>query len=153
MNIRFATIKDKDAVLSLLDELISEVNKKNNKTSKVTEGQKKRNKIFEELLNRTDVKIFVAQENSQILGVADLFILPVMRRGYNQGHVEDLVVTEKSRGKGIGSALINAVIHYCRQNNVKVIMLTSGLELTNAHKFYEKNGGVFTEKMFRFEIK
>ncbi len=152
MNIRFATFKDRDTVLSLLDELITEVNKKGG-IAKGTEGQRKRNKIYEKLLKREDVKIFVAEENSRILGVADLFILPIMRRGCYHGHIEDLVVTGNSRGKGIGTALLKTIINYSRQNGIKVIKLTSGLELENAHRFYEKNEGVFTEKMFRFEIK
>lgn len=153
MNIRLATIKDRDAVLSLLDELLCAVNTNKISNSKGTETQKKRNKIYESLLNRPDVKIFVAEENSHILGVADLFILPLIRRGYNQGHIEDLVVKANSRGKGIGTTLINTIINYSRQNGIKVIKLTSGLELTDAHRFYEKNGGKFTEKMYRFEIK
>ena len=59
---------------------------------------------------------------------------------------------EKARGKGIGTALINAIKDYCKKKRIKVIKLTSGLELTRAHKFYMKNGGVFTEKLFRFNL-
>jgi len=152
MNIRFATIRDKKAVFSLLDELIDEVNRKSGRPPKFTEGQEKRSRIYKELLNNPAVKIFIAEEGSQIIGVADLFIVPIMRRGYYQGHIEDLVVREKERGKGIGTALINAVKDYCKKKGIKVIKLTSGLELTKAHKFYIKNGGIFTEKLFRFNL-
>ena len=54
--------------------------------------------------------------------------MPIMRRGYDQGHIEDFVVTEKMRRKGIGTELINKVKHYCRENNIKVIKLISGFE-------------------------
>jgi GNAT superfamily N-acetyltransferase len=156
MNIRLATIKDKKAVLSLLDELINEVNKRSGKPAIFTEAKEireEREKIYEELIARQDVKIFVAQEGSDLLGMADLFILPLMRRGYYQGHIEDFVVTEKIRGKGIGTEILNAIKEYCKKNNIPVIKLTSSFELEAAHKFYEKNGAKHTEKMFRFDLK
>lgn len=152
MNIRLAKIGDRDAILSLLNELINEVNKKSRKPPGFTDKQNKRRKIYQELIKRDDVKIFVAEENSCLIGVADLFIMPIMRRGYCRGHLEDLVVTKEMRGKGIGTALINSIKEYCKNNDIKVIKLTSGLELNGAHKFYKKNGGVSTEKMFRFDI-
>ena len=152
MEIRLANMQDKEAVLALLDELLLEVSKKRTQTTQLSESQVKREKIFVDLLKREDVKIFVAEEDSRLLGVADLFILPIMRRGYFAGHLEDLVITEDSRGKGVGSALLHAVKDYCKKNNIKVMKLTSGFELENAHKFYEKQGGVHTEKMFRFDL-
>ncbi|MFH0773557.1 MAG: GNAT family N-acetyltransferase [bacterium] len=152
MNVRFATIQDESAVLSLLDELISEVNRLSGKLPKFTDGQEKRSKIYKELLNNSDVKIFVAEKGSQIVGVADLHIVPVMRRGYFQGHVEDFVIKENERGKGIGVTLINSIKDYCKKEGIKVIKLSSGLELTRAHKFYINNGGIFTEKLFRFDL-
>jgi GNAT superfamily N-acetyltransferase len=153
MNIRLATINDRDNILLLLDELIKEVNKKSGKHAVFTKGEEGRKKMYEELLNMLDVKIFVVEEASNLIGIADLFIMPIMRRGYYQGHIEDFVITENMRGKGIGTALMNAIKNYCRENNIKVIKLTSGFELEDAHKFYEKQGGVHTEKMFRFDLK
>jgi hypothetical protein len=81
MIVRFGTSDDREAIFSLLDELIQALKIKNAESLKNSEGKKFRIKIFNELLMRQDVKIFVAEENSRILGVADLFILPIMRRG------------------------------------------------------------------------
>jgi GNAT superfamily N-acetyltransferase len=152
MNIRLAEARDTNQVLALLDELLAEVNKKRVNPVQPTEEQEKREKIFNDLLGRSDVRVFVAEEDSHLLGVADLFILPIMRRGYFAGHLEDLVITERSRGQGVGTALLKAVKDYCRKNQIKVMKLTSGFELAAAHKFYEKQGGVHTEKMFRFNL-
>lgn len=150
MEIRLATEKDRDEVLALLDEILVAVNKK---TTQPSEAQKSRESMFLELLSRPDVKIFVAEESSKLIGVADLFILPIIRRGYYQGHVEDMVITESARGKGVGSMIMKAIKDYCKENNISVIKLTSSFELEDAHKFYEKQGGVHTEKMFRFDLK
>ena len=75
-----------------------------------------------------------------------------MRRGVTHALIEDLVITESMRGKGIGTELMKAIMQFCKEQQVTVIKLTSGLELTTAHHFYEKQGGKFTEKMFRFEL-
>lgn len=153
MNVRLATIIDKEKALLLLDELINQVNKNSGKPPKFTEGQEKREKIYEELLNRPDVKIFVAEDNNKLIGIADLFIVPIMRRGYYQGHIEDFVVTENMRGKGVGTTILSAIVNFCKNNNIGVIKLTSGFELKDSYKFYEKNGFISTEKMFRLDIK
>lgn len=152
MNIRFATKEDKEQVLDLLDELIKEVNLQSGKPPKFSSGRESQGKLYDEILQRDDVKIFVVEENGKLLAVADLFILPIMRRGYNYGHIEDFVVTKNTRGKGVGTQLMNAIKDYCREHSIKVIKLTTALELTSAHKFYEKQEGKFTEKMYRFDL-
>lgn len=152
MKIRFAAPSDRQAVLALLDELIDEVNRCSNRPPKGVYDDKTRAKLYDSLLKRDDVKIFVAEDQGKIVGVADIFIHPIMRRGYHQVHIEDFVVTRKLRGKGIGSILMQAIKKYCTDNNITKMKLTSGLELESAHKFYEKHEGKFTEKMFRFEL-
>lgn len=153
MKIRFATIQDQDSVLGLLDQLLQEIQRESGGIVPAkTTGQAERQRIYQELLNKKDVRIFLAEEGSVILGMADIFILPIMRRGYSQAHVEDLVVSEEARGKGVGTALMDAIKKYCRENDIKVIKLTSGTELIRAHNFYEKNGGKTSEKMFRFDL-
>lgn len=152
MLIRFAKLDDEKQVLNLLDELIEEVNRLSGRPPKLTQGNDARSKQFQEILNKDNVKVFVVEEGNQLLGVTDVFINPIMRRGHYQAVIEDFVVTQKLRGKGIGTQLLDAIKDFCRENNIKVIKLTSGLELVNAHKFYEKHGFEFTEKSYRFDL-
>ena len=151
MKVRLAKIKDKKAVLKVLDQLGEEI-KKLNPSYSFESAQKVGGKIFEDIVRRKDCLIFVAEDNTSIVGVATLYILPNIRHGWYRGHVEDFIVSKKERGKGVGTALFHEVKKYCKNNGIKVIKLDSGLELKNAHKFYEKNGGRFTEKMFRFDL-
>lgn len=151
MEIRMAKLNDEKEVLSLLDELIACVNKLSKYPPKFSESDEVRGKIFQDLLKRDDVKTFVVEDGGKVVAMADVFILPVMRRGANHAHVEDFVVSQNLRGKGIGTKLMEYIKDYCWKNNIKIIKLASGLEIEDAHKFYEKNGGKFTEKMFRFE--
>jgi GNAT superfamily N-acetyltransferase len=146
MNIRLATAKDKKQALSLLDEM-SKLFKANDVPSQVGGA------IYDEVINRNDTKIFVAEENNELLGLATFYLLPNIRHGWHRGHIEDIYVAKKMRGKGVGSLIFSAIKDYCKSHQIKVIKLDSDIKLKDAHKFYKKNGGKFTEKMFRFDIK
>lgn len=151
MKIRFAQPEDKEQVIKLLDELLEVANKKTG-VSKEHKGDEKRFELYENASKRDDIKIFVVEEKGKLIGVAELYIVPVMRRGAFRGVIESFVVTKSMRGKGIGSALIKEIISYCKKNGFSKIHLTSALQLIDAHRFYERHGAKFTEKMFRFDL-
>lgn len=152
MQIRLATHTDKPKVLALLDELGEEINKRKGFSPTNAQAQEVGGPMFDEIITNSDTHIFVAEEDGQLYGLATFYVLPNIRHGYKRGHIEDFVVSEKSRGKGVGSMIMDEIKKYCQKNNIKVIKLDSGVELIFAHKFYEKHGGKNTEKMFRFDI-
>ncbi len=55
-------------------------------------------------------------------------------------YIDDLVVTEKSRSKGAGGAMLNWIMAYAREKGCEQIHLDSGVQRFAAHKFYLKNG-------------
>lgn len=152
MKIRLATINDKTQVLGLLDELGGEIDEKLGYSTHNTEAQKFGGPMFEEIVRRKDTMIFVAEEKSKIVGLVSFYLLPNMRHGYRRGHIEDVVVVRDQRRRGIGTKLFETVKDYCRKNDIRVIKLDSALALSEAHTFYEKMGGTFTEKLFRFDL-
>jgi GNAT superfamily N-acetyltransferase len=133
MNIRLATAQDKEQVLALLDEFSSLMRAK-------------------EIPSQIGGAIFDADEQGQLQGLATLYLLPNIRHGWHRGHIEDFFVTPTLRKKGVGTQIFTFMKDYCLKNHVKVIKLDSGNELTDAHAFYEKNGGKTTERFFRFDI-
>lgn len=145
MTIRLATSQDKDQVLTLFDELASLFQEK--QIPSLVGGE-----IFDEVIRRKDTMIFVAEENGQLRGFVTFYLIPNIKHGWHRGHIEDFFVTGKVRGKGVGTQLFDFIKQYCKENSINVIKLDSGNELTNAHKFYEKNGGKTTERFFRFDI-
>ena len=145
MDIRVATMSDKKEVLRLLDEFGSMLKAKV-APSEVGES------IFDEIIGRKDTKIFVAEEEGRLIGVATFYVLPNIRHGWHRGHIEDFFVTAGEQGKGVGKKIFEFIQHFCKQNNIKVIKLDSGNELLQAHAFYEKLGGRTTERFFRFDI-
>ena len=119
MNIRFATSQDKEQILRLLDDF-SSLLKAEDIPSKVGSA------MFDEIIDRKDNKIFIAEENSKLVGVATFYFLPNIRHGRHQGYIKDFFVTTKMRGKGVGTAIFEAIKNYCRKNDIKVIKLASG---------------------------
>lgn len=152
MQIRRATRHDREAVLSLLDELGEEVNGFRGYDQHNAEASKVGGAMFEEVVSRRDTMIFVAEAEGRLAGLVTLYIIPSIRHGRYRGHIEDVVVAGPMRGKGVGTALFTAVKEYCRAHGISVIKLDSANELHGAHAFYAKQGGVFTEHMFRFDI-
>lgn len=152
MKVRFATAKDKKQVLALLDELDEEIYRKRGDLTHKGTASTHGGTIFDEIISRNDTLIIVAEEGDILLGLINFFLLPNIKHGWHRIHVEDVVVSEKYRGLGIGTKLFDFLKSYCRDHHIHAIKLDSGLELPDAHNFYEKNGGKFTEKMFRFDL-
>ncbi|MGH7882836.1 MAG: GNAT family N-acetyltransferase [Candidatus Dormibacteraceae bacterium] len=145
MHIRLATTSDRDSVLKLFDEF-SKLLGSLDTPSKIGRA------VFDEIVSDNSTKIFVAEEDNKLYGLATLYLLPNIRHGWHRGHIEDLFVSKKNQRTGVGTLILNAIKQYCRSNNVRVIKLDSGNELKEAHQFYKKNGGKTTETFFRFDL-
>ncbi|MCB0375013.1 MAG: GNAT family N-acetyltransferase [Sinomicrobium sp.] len=82
---------------------------------------------------------FVAEANGKIEGMALTFQRYSTWKG-KAVHLEDLIVSENMRGKGIGSALFTEVIKYGYKKGVKRIEWNVLDWNEPAIAFYEKNG-------------
>ncbi len=63
-----------------------------------------------------------------------------LHRAKKTSFIDDLIVKEEYRNKGIGKLLLQNAINYAKQQDCEVIELTSFLSNENAHRFYENNG-------------
>ena len=153
MNIRFANPEDKAQVLNLLDELLTDDALKRGKKPDHTPVIKAGDQMFDSFLKDDKSKIYVAAEGEEVLGIATFYLFPVLRRGNHRVQLEELVVSEKHRGKGIGTALVKAVKDWCKNNNISTLRINSQVANPEAHKFYENLEGEFSEKSFRFDLK
>ncbi|MCP8968916.1 GNAT family N-acetyltransferase [Ectobacillus ponti] len=75
----------------------------------------------------------------------------IMTNFYNRKHVfvYDLVTAESERSKGYGEVLLAAVEAWGREDGCEAVSLTSGLQRTDAHRFYEREGYAKTSFAFR----
>lgn len=69
---------------------------------------------------------------------------------YHKRHlyVFDLVTDEKYRGKKYGKMMLEYLYDFAKMGMCENIVLSSGLQREDAHRFYEKNG--FEKKSFVF---
>ncbi len=137
--IRKATPEDMPAVLELIQEL-AEFEKEPDAVIISAEDLKKdgfgENPAF---------TCFVAEAKEKIEGMALCYFRYSTWKGKTV-HLEDLVVREKMRGKGLGNALYKRVIQFAKEEGVK---RTEWVVLdwnTHARDFYQRSGAtVFTD--------
>ena len=82
-------------------------------------------------------KAFVAEEDGRIIGFALYYIRYSTWKG-NRMYLEDLLVTEKKRGLGIGKILFDAIIQECKDKGFKGIVWQVLDWNTPAINFYNK---------------
>src|SRR3989344_7781191 len=83
-------------------------------------------------------ELWVATENNKIIGMATLVF--VVKPAGIVADLEDVVVDESMRGKGVGRALCEKAIESARSRGVRAIRLTSRPERVAANKLYQKLG-------------
>lgn len=88
------------------------------------------------------VEIWVAEQEGSILGAALTYVKYSTWKGKSL-HLEDLIVREKYRGKGIGSRLFEYVVNICRERGYKRMEWQVLDWNTGAIEFYKKYGTEF----------
>lgn len=101
----------------------------------------KSQEIYEEILKDENYCIFVAKENGELLGSAmTICCKSLATSGKNFLVIEDVIVKEGLRGKGIGKKLFAAIDEHALKNNCMYSILVSSDFRKGAHAFYEKMG-------------
>ncbi len=82
--------------------------------------------------------IFIIEHNNKIVASSTLIIeYKFIHQLKNVGHIEDVIVDEQYRGKGLSQKLMDHMIEYCKDNECYKIILDCSEEY---QKFYEKFG-------------
>jgi GNAT superfamily N-acetyltransferase len=96
------------------------------------------------LRSRPNERLLVAEVEGEVAGVAHVKVydtppspLHVMRR---RGHVDDVVVAEEHRRKGIGRALMERAASWCREQGASQLLLTVWEGNRAAEAFYDRLG-------------
>ena len=91
--------------------------------------------INESIYSCPDLDAIVALEKDSVVGYASIHYIKKITR--KSGIIEDVVVKENKRGKGIGKILIKNLIEKAKKNKCDKIILSSSEKNL---KFYEKLG-------------
>ena len=138
MIIRVANRSDMPSVLSLIKELARFENDADAVEVKVE------NLVNDGFDNQPAFQVYVAEVDEIIVGIALFYQRYSTWKGKSL-HLEDLIVEEQSRGKGIGKALYSEVLKYAHEKKYKRV----SWEVLDWNKpaidFYEKSGAKILE--------
>lgn len=138
INIRKSTKQDMPAVLELIQEL-AEFEKEPEAVIISAEDL-----IRDGFGENPAFTCFVAEVDNNIEGMALCYFRYSTWKGKTV-HLEDLVVREKMRGKGLGNALYTQVIEFAKDQGVERAEWVVLDWNTHARDFYERSGAkVFT---------
>ncbi len=129
-----------EAVLRLLPQLSSEADLPSKQ-------------YFKSILTSDNIHFFIAElDNKQIVGILTIgtYNIPSGTKVW----IEDVVVDESQRGKGVGKELILHAISYSRSLGAKNVGLTSRPSRIAANKLYQKMGFVqYETNVYKYQLK
>lgn len=109
--------------------------------------------LLSKLIDSPDCDVLVAKKDSQVVGSAFIFYLPIPAHGTPCAFLEGLVVDKDHRSQGIGTSLFNKAVEVAKEKGAYKIIFTSGKDRADAHKFYEKLGFAKWGFEFRKDLK
>lgn len=96
---------------------------------------------FDAIAASPDQLLAVAEQNGVVIGTMQLSFLPgIAFRGAWRMQIESVRIASSLRGQGLGAVMIDWAIERARERDCKMVQLTSQLDRTDAHRFYERLG-------------
>lgn len=133
MNIRRASYEDISDMSRLLGELFAIEDDFTIDTEKQSRGLKL-------LLETPNAIVLVVQEGQTVIAMATLQTLVSTAMGEYVGLIEDVIVQESHRGRGIGKSLLDTLIAESEKAGLKRLALGADHRNHNAIAFYQKLG-------------
>jgi len=151
IKIRTAKLTDFKEIIALLDEATRAIDRNGKLSQSFNPRLISRKKIFFNCL-KGNGKIFVAEYHSKVVGMLNLQVVNNIRYGMQRGHIEEIVVKEELRGKGIGTQLIKYTNRWCKKRGIKVIKVFSRKSLSRVQNFFRKNKFRHGYRGFRIDL-
>jgi GNAT superfamily N-acetyltransferase len=108
---------------------------------------------LEKMSTRPGTTVLVAEDaGGEVVGAVTIHLFDTLHASEPNAWLTALVVEEKARGQGVGSALVEWAEDWARRHGARHIALTSALHRTRAHQFYKdrdyEHTGVRLVKLF-----
>lgn len=127
--------------LELLKQLIPELTEESLRASFTNQSLKR------------DYKVFFAISRDKVVGLisfkSEQMLLCV---GQKWAIVDEIVVDKNCRNQGIGKILLDYLCKHLKENGYKHILVLSGDDVKQAHKFYAKYGMQKIGVFFKHEL-
>ena len=82
--------------------------------------------------------LLIARDGNKIVGTAMVIVYPTTFRF--ESRIEDVVVDESARGRGVGEALVKECIEVARSRGAAIVELQTARSRTAANRLYERMG-------------
>lgn len=105
-------------------------------------------RVFAAYLADESVRCIVAREDENVLGFASVHTRMLMHHASPVSELQELVVAESCRGRGIGSALLEAAKREAVRRKSPQLELCCNLKNTAAQGFYERSGMSWTHRKY-----
>jgi GNAT superfamily N-acetyltransferase len=129
LNIRPAKQADIAAMSQLLSQLFSIEND-------FIPDEEKQRRGLQLLLDTLSAYILVAEERGEIVAMATVQVLVSTAEGGHVGLVEDVVVDQEHRSKGVGAALLDRLQVWAQDNGLTRLQLAADKDNSTALEFY-----------------
>ena len=140
ITVRQATPTDAPAIVELIGELARTLGG----TSPITQD------YVGEYIAFPGSSILLAQEDGRVAGLLSYSLRPNLYHAANSALIEELVVRESARGRGVGSALMSELLRRLPSQGCAEVSVTTMPDNEGAIRFYRSHGlvdeAVFLEK-------
>lgn len=132
VNIREATIEDQKEVFDLLRQLMTSANTDSpiNQPSAID--------TFRQVIEEGKGTVLVAEEDGKMLGLLTLSYPVAIRCGGIYSCIEEFIVTEEARGKGVGGKLLETAISKAAEKGCYELQVNRPSEL--GYPVYMRHG-------------
>ena len=130
LNIRAAASRDLEAMSELLKELFS-------LEADFSFERSRQQKGLELMLSQGAARLLVAEEAGRVIGMCSGQVVVSTAEGGPSVLVEDLVVREDWRGKGVGKKLLHALYEWSRKQGASRLQLLADQDNESALSFYQ----------------
>ena len=97
-------------------------------------------RIFKAFMNSGDREAFVATVHNRVIGFVTLYYLDVFHYSGQVASIQELVVTEEFRGRGVGQALVEFVRRQTAERHCRGLEVATDLWQGGAKSFYKRCG-------------
>src|SRR6202163_666759 len=93
---------------------------------------------LEAIVADPSVTLLIARDGAEIVGTATVIVYTTPF--WIKARLDEVVVDESARGKGVGAALVQASLELAREKGVEVVELQSGVHREEANRLYPRMG-------------
>ena len=107
--------------------------------------------LARKIVDSDSSRLLIVRENDEVLGMLTIVIFPIPSGV--RAWIEDVVVDEAGRGKGVGEALNQHALGLARAEGARTVDLTSRPSRDAANRLYKRLGFAPREtNVYRFEV-